>query len=176
MINVTVAEVGDSNTRAFKQRLARMKSISFENLAEMARKRMIWKIDSERKRDIKTADERYQGEYAAHIKDIINVEVGDDGSVMVGNIADMDVIVPYWEILNNGGDIMGRPRGWFSDGQPQLGGGTGTASFEFDANGPRMIPSKPMEGIHYIEDMFQWVDSNFQQYIQDCIDGTHNLQ
>ena len=176
MINISVSQVGDANTKAFKDKLARMRSISFEDIAEMARKRMIWKIDSERKRDVKTSDERYQGEYAAHIKDIITVDVGPDGSVMVGNIADMDVIVPYWEILNNGGDIMGHPRGWFSDGLPQLGGGTGTASFEFDENGPRMIPSKPMEGIHYIEDMFQWVDANFEQYIQDCINDTHNLQ
>lgn len=176
MINITVQQVGNNNAKEFLAKLNRMRNISLDNLGEMARKRMIWKIDSERKREMKTADERYQGEYAAHIKDVITVDVAPDGSVMVGNIADMDVIVPYWEILNNGGDIMGRPRGWFSDGQPQLGGGTGTSSFEFDANGPRMIPSKPMEGIHYIEDMFQWVDANFAQYIQDCVNDTHNLQ
>ena len=88
---------------------------------------------------------------------------------------ELDALVPYWMLLNEGGVIQGHPRGYFTDGQPQAGNGGGSASFEYDADGPRMDPIKPMEGIHYLEDMYQWVDENFQQYISDCIDQTRGL-
>ena len=51
MIRVSVEQTG--NIDEMIDKLSRMKNVSFEDIAEVARKRIAYEIDTQRKRDVK---------------------------------------------------------------------------------------------------------------------------
>lgn len=169
MIQVSIKEIGD--TKKFIKRLEKMRTVSFADLGEIVRKKLIETIDANRKREIKVASERYQGKYATHIKQVITATVEKDGSVGIGNIDELDEKTPYWLILNNGGYTPPTTHGWFSGGNPQ-GGEGGDSSFTYSSKGPLMKPAKPIEGIHYIEITRAWVDENLGKFVQKAFEDS----
>lgn len=159
MIRVTKREIG--NTAELLNRLENIGSIDVTSLGDIARKKMITIIDDNRKRLVKVGSERYKGKYKAHLKNSIIANTTDKGFELAINTEK----TPYWKIIDAGGRPPGPVRGQFSDD----GANTGRGSFAYNPNMPKMVPKKPIIGMHYISKTNDWIKQNIQKYIDKAL-------
>lgn len=157
MINASITSIRGNSIIADLQRL---KKIDFKPLATDAKVYMIDYIETHKKREDKNTAERKPGEPTAHLRDVIQVEVNANGFVGIGNLDELELLTPYWALINYGGIISSGP----VPGQFSSEGGE--AAFNYIQDSPhRMNPVAPIEGMHYIEATIQFIDDNFGDFI-----------
>ena len=148
-MNVTFKELGNSRglIRRLEKTLNEKKYLLL--LGEIAKKKTIEVIDSKRRSPVKRPEDRYEGKYTEHIKDVLTVDLLPNGEVGVGKISELDVRVPYWAILNDGGYLPTPVRGSFNSG----------GRFVYNAEGKLMTPKRPITGVRYIELVTDYINS-----------------
>jgi len=103
------------------------------------------------------------------LEDAILVERLDEDSFGVGNIASMNVVAPYWGLLNSGGMVSPKARivpGYFGNGSPpdlaMKGTGVGKERFNYSPfvyGGGSFIMkvNSPIGAVNYIEKTQDWL-------------------
>lgn len=140
-----------------KKMMAASKNVNLSDFGEQVKQKMIQIIDDNRVRDIKQPEERFEGKYTKHIKDVLTVVVKKDG-IGIGDVETLNKEVPYWKVINDGNYVPPRTRGTFL-------GGAGS-SFFYHADAPYMTPTKSVPAMQYIEKTMTWVKQHAPKEIK----------
>lgn len=148
-MNVTFKQLGDPKglIRKLEKNVGDKKFLLL--LGEIAKKKTIEVIDSKRKNPVKRPEDRYQGKYTEHIKDVLSVDLLSNGDVGVGKISEMNARVPYWAVLNDGGYLPTPVRGSF----------TSSGRFVYNAQERLMTPKRPITGVRYVEEVTNYINN-----------------
>ena len=133
------------------------KGVDLTAFGEKIKDRMIQIIDDNRVRDIKQPEERYQGKYTKHIKDVLDVVLRKRG-IAIGDIQLMNKEVPYWRVVNDGGYVPPKTTGVFL-------GGPGSSLY-FTPEGAKIEPKSAIPAMEYIEKTLTWVKQHAPKVIK----------